>query len=179
MREESVKVYSFEELDENAQEKAIDNARYHSLDYDWWDFLFDEFSEELDRIGIDASTFSFDTGRNETFYANKPSISSTGKLLRAAGIDLRTKEARRYIVDGAHLAIQTQYFGGSRASNYVETYSESPEIEQAIQDLIDSKFGDFLKRLREEEDYLTSDEHVKENLIVNEHEFTEDGERWP
>lgn len=178
MREETVKVYSFEELDEDAQEKAIEEARYHNVDYEWWDFLHDEFSSELAEIGVDAGTFYWNLDRGDYFYAPNASISDERLLLKAAGIDLRSKEARRYTVDGAHLSIETRHFGGGSARNYVETYSDDPEIEEKIQDLLDNKFEDFKSRLRDEQEYLTSDEAVRENLIANEYDYTEDGSRY-
>ena len=44
-------VYSFDELGEDAQEKAIENLYDLNIDYDWWEFVFedaDETSEVLD-----------------------------------------------------------------------------------------------------------------------------------
>lgn len=43
MKEITIKLYSFEELSEDAKKVAINNNRKFQVDHDWWDCTYDDF----------------------------------------------------------------------------------------------------------------------------------------
>lgn len=49
-----VKLYQFNELSEDAQQKAIDKFRDLNVDFDWWDSVYDDFKMICDTVGIDV-----------------------------------------------------------------------------------------------------------------------------
>lgn len=50
----TIDVYSFEELSDEAQEKAIDNNRYINVEhFEWWDCSYEQFAELAEMFGLD------------------------------------------------------------------------------------------------------------------------------
>jgi hypothetical protein len=49
-------VYKFSELSDAAKEKAREWFRQGNLDYDWWEFVYDDVATIADLIGIDLRT---------------------------------------------------------------------------------------------------------------------------
>jgi len=57
--------YSFDELSEEAKQKAIEKLYDINVDYEWWDFLFEDFANIADILGIDLrqkKVFQMDGG---------------------------------------------------------------------------------------------------------------------
>jgi hypothetical protein len=52
MRVEQVKVFHFDELDEDAKEKAREWWRDGGLDYEWWDSVVEDAKEIGKLVGI-------------------------------------------------------------------------------------------------------------------------------
>jgi hypothetical protein len=69
-------------------------------------------------------------------------------------------------------------FNWNECTNYNRIESELEKLESWLDDVMETLNGHFFKRLRDEYDYQTSDEAVKESIEANEYEFTEDGEQY-
>ena len=54
MRTVRTKVYKFDELTPKAQNKAIEKLNSINVDYEWWDFLYDDFSRICEIFGIEV-----------------------------------------------------------------------------------------------------------------------------
>lgn len=52
------KVYTFSELSDKAKEKARDWYRDGALDHDWWDGVYEQFTEEMEALGFEFDTKS-------------------------------------------------------------------------------------------------------------------------
>lgn len=52
-------VFTFEELPENIQEKAIDNLRDINVDHNWYEYSFDYYKELLENVGFENAEISF------------------------------------------------------------------------------------------------------------------------
>ena len=46
--------YTFNELSESSKERARDNYRINCMDYEWYDFTYDDWKAALLLIGIDV-----------------------------------------------------------------------------------------------------------------------------
>jgi len=170
MKEVKIKLYKFEELEEEQQEKIIEKYYDINLDYDWWDFLYYEFKEDLEKIGISCETFYFDLGRGSHIYMDKAYVDDERKFLKHCGYDLRTKKAR-IIIEETGLQIKA-----NRHSNYVLF---DYEYDEEFTEILNDKLMEFWKVLDKEYYYLMSDEAIKDTLIANEYEFRkDDNEIW-
>ena len=56
METRQIKVYKFKELPEEAQQKVLDKFRNINVDYEWWDFTYDDAKN----IGLKITAFDLD-----------------------------------------------------------------------------------------------------------------------
>ena len=59
MKTRTIKIYSFNELDERTQQSAIDNLRDLNTHFEWWGFTFDDTKEIATILGIDIDNIYF------------------------------------------------------------------------------------------------------------------------
>lgn len=55
-RDITVQLFKFDELEDDAKEKALDGFRDVNVHHDWWDYIYDDFKEFCKTIGIDVDT---------------------------------------------------------------------------------------------------------------------------
>lgn len=170
MKTVKVKLYTLDELSEEAKETAIEKLGDINVDYNWWQILYTDFIERLNKIGIDCKTFYFDIGRSDYIFMEEAYVVDERRVLKAAGVDLRTREAREAIQDG--LTIQTRHLGGGEAYNYFEP-NNFPDVNicEWLRDLL----KDFLSKLRDQCEWLTEREQIEETIKMNGIFFLEDG----
>lgn len=53
MRVKHTTIYTYNELSDSAKERAIAWYREGYLDYDWWDYLYEDFAQRAQELGID------------------------------------------------------------------------------------------------------------------------------
>ena len=70
MREMTTMVYSFNELSEAAQERALNAFRCINVEYDWWDGAYDTICTVGKLIGLDIDRIYFDAYLYCTFDAS-------------------------------------------------------------------------------------------------------------
>jgi hypothetical protein len=184
MRTETVeyKVYKFNELSEGVQEKVLDKFRYSQLEgFDWWDSCYEWFQEQLAEVGLACKTFYFSLDRDRHIEAVDLHFTDVSKFVESvqAGV-------KKSILGAADLTIHaTRHY---RYTHYkIDTYNGMPDRCQRLNKFLDSlidrcndKLGEilhnFLTQLEKEEEYLTSDECIKEHIEINDYEFLENGE---
>lgn len=169
MRIVEQKVYTFEELSEEAQRKAIEKLYDINVDHDWWDSTLDEAKE----MGIEISEFDCDHNTIKGKLLEDVEdvllniVSNIGKVC-----DLY-KEATRWIEE-----IEKAKEKAKQDCDTDKYYVEDC-IQDAIEDLTEEVEHDLLEEylsiLRREYDYLTGEEAIKDTILANEYEFTEDG----
>ncbi len=148
MRTEEITIYKFDELSEKAKETARSWWRSHGIDYEWWDSTY----EDAENIGLTIT--EFDIGRSNKI---KGKLSgSVGNCCRLI-IKHHGKESDTY-------KLAEDYYNRKKIG---KPFTE----EEFIHDLLEC----YLSILRNELEYLESDENVDENIRINEYEFTEDG----
>ena len=202
MREKTYKVYGFDELPKEVQEKAIERFRESNLDYDWWDASYDDFSRIAEILGIDLKTKEvklMNGGiRKEPaiyfsgFYSQGDGACFEGTYQYAKGSVKKMKayapndEELHRIAQGLY-EIQKKYQYRLTASvkhsghyyhsgcTHIEVDLCFPKDEESLKELL----RDFMKwiyhTLEKEYSYLQSDEQIVETIKANEYEFTEDG----
>jgi hypothetical protein len=151
------KVYKFEELTKEQQQKAIDNLYDINIDHDWWDFVY----EDAKTIGCEIRGFDIDRGSFCELKMNYPE-STARNILENHGKNCDTfKLAEEFLKDcernGHHLLGQ---------------FEDWEDIEREFKRAIAEEY---LSMLRREYEYLTSEEAIKETIECNEYEFTEEG----
>lgn len=171
-------IYSFDELSEEAKEKAIEKLYDINVDYEWYDMTVSEdFSSKLAEIGLSGSKVYFDLDRGSYLYYDDLSIIDSKKFLQACKFDLR-KNPYKQIIDEDGLELDKQHYGGGQAKNFIDVYYtigiSNKDIE-IMQELLDSTMEEFLSQLRKEYEYLTDREAIEDTIQANEYQFLENG----
>jgi hypothetical protein len=153
--EHTVYSYEFDELSDKAKGVARDWHRKDDLDYEWWGTTY----EDAARIGLKIE--SFDLGRRYDLSAKftKDPFEVAQIILTDHGDTCGTyKSAKAFLKD----------LNGS----YEPT-------EDQVNVFLSNLRSDYCEILAREQDYLTSDEWVDENIRANGYEFTINGKRFP
>jgi len=165
------KIFKFKELCEDAKQKVLEHFAEINVDYDWWDFLEDGFLEDMKvKYGIDAKGIYFDLYEN-TIALDKPCFISTNKFLRKAKIDVfadKTEEFELYLATNSSLR--------NHKTEVNVRNEQYDDVNDELTDFLDKILYDFLKKLREDYEYLTSEKGIIETIECNDYEFLEGGE---
>jgi len=200
MREIITTVYSYDELNEKAKEKARDWYREGAFDYGWWDCTFEDFVRICNILGI---TVKGEGSKNlavyfSGFYTQGSGASFAGsweyqgnavcQIREYAPTDTELHE----IAEALH-KIAARY---EQSEGYEDDYPISANITQSgrysheLSMRCDSDSGELdedlleqfrylaqwlYSRLESEYEYLNSDEVVEESIRANEYEFDENG----
>jgi hypothetical protein len=192
MKTKTIDVYSFEDLDESAKENAREWFRTGALGYDWWEFIFEDVKTIGKILGIEIDEIEF-----SGFYNQGSGACFTGDYNYAK--DSRRK-IREYAPQDADLhnlvdslfesqhrgfysisaAIRKSRWNSSHERSVsISVYARNDHASDELSDSISELMRDFMhwiyKKLRNEYEFLMSDEVVDETIIANEYEFDETG----
>lgn len=159
-------VYTLNELDEKAKDKARDWFRSCVMSEEWWTSTF----EDAEQIGLHITSFNFDRGELD------------GDLKKSA------KDVAAAIIAN-HGETCTTY---ASAKEYLDEYEKIVALDDKI---ADGDFKDALradltevfsknlcnnyrKILSDEYEYQMSDTEVDEGICANEYTFTANGKRF-
>ena len=198
MRTETItkELFSFDELSDEAKEKARDWWRDGGLDYEWYDGVYEHQMELIKEAGFDIDKIYF-----SGFWSQ-----GDGAMFEYSEID---EKLFHEFVDGLNLSpmrknwLKTQGYvtgRGKHRGHYYHSGCCSHDInlepnfswwaaetltdwisgfQEDFKDFVMDKYGDLCselyKALKEEHDWLNSDEQVDGTIRCNEYEFLEDG----
>ena len=150
------KVYFFNELNEEQQQKAIDNYRDINTDHKWYDFIFEE---AIHYFGIEI--LKFDLYRGQSIEIEPI------ETLSSTAIKMKEKlDKNGEVIEYANNYLKSLYNDINQNKTDKDDYQEI---------FLDELRHYFWNELNEEYEYLTGKEAIKETLIANEYEFTQDG----
>jgi hypothetical protein len=165
------KVYQFNELNENAKQKAIELLCDINVNYDWWSSTY----EDAANIGLKLTSFDLDKGRGAngefTLAANEVAVN----IFRDHGNMCETyKTAESFMNDWQ--PVFNNYMDENH-KDYENGESES-KLMELENEFLHSLLEDYSIILQNEYEYLQSDKAIQETIEANEYEFTEDGRRF-
>ena len=152
-------VYKFEELSEDAKDKAIEELGDINVDHDWWDGVY----MDAENIGLKIDSFDIDRASYVKGHFLKSAEEVAKNIISEHGKDCETyKTAAAYIEELNKIKAKT------------------PDDEDIYSDDEDAEFlrllcEDYRIILTHEYEYLTGRESIVETIKANEYEFTEDG----
>lgn len=171
MRIEKTKLYKFNELTEQAQQKAIKNYNTE-MDYE---FFNDDFNENIKERLAEAGFIN-----TKCYEWNLSCLSRPYIKIESVYIDLDKflKPSQKWIKD-----IEFTFNNGEIDFNYGDKISKRTEqtlnnLKEKIQAKFDETISNLIKWGLKDIEYIKSDEAKKDNMEANEYEFLESGERW-
>jgi len=173
MRTIEVKLYEFEELSNEAKENAIEENRTMNVEHDWWDCTYEGMKE----IGIEINSFDiYHRNISITIEDSEHTASETIKNF-GEGMEI-AKISKQFIADRDALIKKlgegNDISGYSVKEEFIDEYDE--EIECLEEQYRKEMAEEILTWLRDECEFLQTDEAVAETFIANDYEFTEEGQ---
>jgi hypothetical protein len=172
MRTITTTAYLFNELSEEAKQKAINNLSDINVEHGWWDCTYEDAKE----IGLKITSFDL--------YRNK---GCSGKFIGDAHITANKiienhgKECDTYITARDFQkdwdALVAKHSDGINISVVAEDKESEfdDEADDLEEEFLNSLLEDYANILQNEYDYLTSEEAIIETIEANEYEFDING----
>jgi len=188
MRTIRTKIYSFNELNKEAQAVAIDKMREINTEHDdWYKYIFEGFKEILTEAGfLDANIqFSgfwsqgdglcFDAKIDASKFATTINEKRVCNLINEGLIDELTIEktsfANHYVHEKTRF-VDYSICNGDNCNKILETLCEKIENKRL------KLCKEFYSTLEKDYYLLQSDEEVKETILANEYEFLSNGTQY-
>jgi hypothetical protein len=167
-------LYTFDELGDEAKEKALEEYRDINCGFDWWDFIYDD----AETVGLKIDGFDLDRRRHATGKFIESAFDCASKIIKEHGEMCETyKTAKAFLSDWSKLV--TKYSDGINTDEVAEDndYEFDQEADEMESEFLKSILEDFSIMLQNESEYIVSDEAVREAIEANEYEFTEEGRK--
>lgn len=168
MRIIETKAYKFDELSDDAKQKAIENFYDINVDHEWWEFTLDDAKS----IGLKITSFDLDRNKHAKGNFTLSATEVAANIIRDHGDMCETYKTAQNFLD-EYNPVFSDYLD-ENSDNY-----ESRESEEKMQEIEDeflsSLLEDYANILQKEFEHLTSKEAIVETINANDYEFTEDG----
>ncbi len=196
MRTQEINIYEFKELNKDAKLRAIEANRDIEIEYDWYAYTYELFTEEAQVLGIKISDMWFsgfysqgDGACFEGSYEYSPTGLNASKENEVSNIINNGVIERLYTLQSKYdnrvccpisVLSSNYYHSKTMTLGDIEGVSHLADLEYITLEkellLIFQDMADCLhNRLESEHEYLTSDAVVSECLINNDIEFLGDG----
>lgn len=204
MKSVTIETFKFDELSDEAKERAREWYREGAFDYDWWEWTYDDAARMGAILGIDILQKPVKLMNGKTrmdpaiwfsgFYHQGSGSAFDGRYSYAKGSVAKIKQEAPEDKDLHRIALALQkaqarvfYQASAVASNSRDTWLNvevdfgDRMCDDVAADAIIDALRDFnswiYRRLQEEYEYQSADEQVDESIRINEYDFTEDGAR--
>ena len=183
MRTETIKLYKFEELSEEVQEKVIEKKYDINLHHEWWESIYEMYMQDETGFDIDKIYFSGfwsqgDGARNEAYQKD---WSRVIKLIKNGDINIygSFKQSGHYYhsksySDNLDAEMTNDWYG----KNYSNIEDILEDILEEIREYYEDVCNKIYHSLEQGQEHYSSREAIEETIISNDYEFTEDGEQY-
>jgi len=172
MRTIEIKLYKFEELSKEAQQKTLEKLAYINVEHhDWFDCTYDD----IKNLGMTCNGFDLGRGSSIELRINNSLYEIAKNIVGAWGECEDRTICEDFIREWDNLV----YKHSDKINT--ELVSEDNQEDFDIEaDVLESNFQHsleniFFNTLKNEYEYLTSEEAIGETIIANEYEFTKEG----
>jgi len=159
MKTKTINLYEFDELSDQAKQRAIANNCGINVDYwEWYHSVYDD----AENIGLKITGFDLDRNRHCTGKAVDDVLTIAHKIKTEHGFDTPTYElANEFIKDYAAL----------------DEDIDADELRGFENEFLKSILEEYSILLQKEYEWLMSEDAIVDSLRANEYEFLEDGSR--
>lgn len=164
MKTIEIKVYSFNELSEDAQTKVLQNFTDINTHYNWWDNVY----EDAKNVGLKITGFDLDRNRHATGEFLLSASEVAQNILNEHGETCETWQTANNFLEEF-----TPKF-----AEYMQTEENEGELIEIENDFLNSLLEDYSIILQKEYEYLISEKAIKETIEANEYQFLENGTQF-
>lgn len=183
MRQVTINLYKFDELNEETKKKVLENFRYLNTEWDWYESVYEGFEEIASEYGIEVEDMRF-----SGFYSQGDGASFEGEIVdfkkfaEKTGLKrlVRLSDSIEYNLNMLVKRVTYHYYHSKTVEADIRDGGYYPRLSNLIEEKLEKVKEELCEKLyrnlEEEYDYLTSDEVVADTIRANEYEFTEGGE---
>lgn len=169
MKTIEVNLYKFNELSEEAKEKAVQNLYDINVNYEWWDFVY----EDAAMIGLKITGFDLDRNRHASGDLLLSAAEVAQNILNNYGEQCSTYQTAQSFLDTFN-PLFAEYM--DEASEHYESYEREQELNDLETEFLNELLEDYSIILQEEYEYQMTEEAIIEAIEANDYEFLENGE---
>lgn len=159
MRIQETKLYKFNELTEEAKQKALEGLYDINVNHDWWEAVY----YDADMIGLKIT--SFDTYRKDITGQLTENIENVIKEIE----DNHGETCETY-------RIADEYKGKLKELRKITLDDDLPDLEDELKAEFEQELlQEYLSILEKDYEYLTEEKTIIETIEANDYEFTADG----
>jgi hypothetical protein len=176
MNTRTINTYSFNELSEQAKKKALEIFYDINVNYEWWENIY--YDAKI--IGLDITGFDIDRGAKVDFGFIHSHSHVAQNIMNEHGEGTDTHAAAKQFFTINEQLNERYEARKEQAIDYndEELCRIEADIEQNVDDFKDNLEHCYLKMLREEYNYLMSDEAIIDSIEANDYEFLITGKQW-
>ena len=171
MRTETITktIYQFNELPEDAKQKAIEKLSDINTDYEWWDCAY----EDAANVGLKITGFDLDRASYCKIEYIEDACHAAHKIIENHGESCDTyKNASEFLKNRDEIVNNAAKDENGDFENEYELDQKLDEIEN---EFLKTLSEDYWIILQQEYEYRTSEEAIIETIEANEYEFDENG----
>lgn len=150
------KVYEFDELSEEAQQKALEKLFDINVQHEWWDWITDDAAQ----VGVDIQEFDH-------------YIQSIGGRFTKSHLEVADAILKEHGEECDTFKLASEF---KRAVSALDEDEDHEEIDKLEKEFKRAVLEEYLSVLRKEFDYQTSRECLVESIKANDFMFLESGE---
>lgn len=180
------KVYEFEELSEEAQEKVLADNNQINIDYwEWWHNVYDIWEEKLEEMGYTNPKINFSGFWSQGDGASFECNIDLERWLKARKLTNKHRAIYRALKRDAiaYKIVQSGHYSHEMtmgielyfSEENEEVYMKAEKVRELILDDARTQARLIYKELEEEYNFLTSKEVLTDTIRSNEWKFLEDG----
>lgn len=194
-------VYTFDELSDEAKEKALDECRDHNTDDNWHDFVIEYWQDEkLPAMGFQNAKIAYSgfwsqgdgasfTCKAESFdvlefLKSQKALKDFPTLVKYIRNESIAVNASVYRIDTYYshentVSVETEvvYYKDVSSELYVKIEKEEARLNGLIKEVVRSTSRQIYNELEESYESLRTDEAVKDTILANEYTFDINGKR--
>lgn len=161
MRTKTINLYSFDELSESSQQKAIENLWDLNVGYEWWESTY----EDAKQVGIIIQGFderSIDVKVYDTEQTAHYIIANHGENCETYKTAKTYLKSRDEVINSAVK---------DEDGEYTNEWALDNDLDELGEDFTQSIGEDYRIILNKEYEWLTSREQIIESIKANEYDF--------
>lgn len=171
MRTITKTVYTFDELSDDAKDRARDWYREGAPDYDWWEDVY----YDAEQIGLRITGFDLDRNRYAKGEMIEDAAECADRIIANHGAQCDTYTlAEEYLQHRDEIIASAEH---DEDGELVDEYELDCQLDNLDAEFLHDLLEAYSWHLQEEYEWLLSDKSVDENILINKYTFTADGER--
>lgn len=170
MRQETVDIYKFNELSDDAKQNALDWYKGAGFEYHWVDEWQESLKDFSSYFGLKVSGWEISTYRGYSF-----SFTSPDDLEDMAGVRLWKYLQANFMPLTEHPF--AGFFGDESFLSPIRNFMARPDkrsFHDLMHDCLNAGFSDWFNDM----EYQESDEYCTDHIMANEYEFTAEGKPY-